>query len=117
MTVTLKMVPDRKSGHIAIEVDPRYNEAAMEHLDVLYAAAKREDYDANFDNDHKIAFWIADMMEVALAQWESPDSSEMGDVEKDGTIPGVPHIRESPVVDRFDLTDMEFARRGGQRND
>lgn len=99
-----------------MEVDPKYNDAAMEHLDVLYGLANREDYDpVDWSDDHKIAFFISDMMAGFLAQWEAPD--EGGGIDDGGTIPGVLHINESPVVDRFDLADMELARSGGQQNE
>jgi hypothetical protein len=86
-----------------VEVDPAYNNAAIAHLDVLYEAAERDDYDPEWTDDHKIAFYVYDLMDGFLQQWDTPISQD----EVDTPVSEVPTMQESPVVDRYDIADME----------
>lgn len=104
LTVRISLLED-----LRVEVDPVYNDAAIKYLDSLYAAANREDYEPEWTDDHKIAYYIQDLMDGFLTQWEIEPSREEDD---GGSAPQVPHIRGAPVVDRFDLADAELARSG-----
>lgn len=95
----------RDDGTVAI--DPQFNQAAVEHLDGLYMSALREDYDTQWTDDHKVAYFLADMIDHVLAQWGPPIDQE----ELDMAVPTVPHINEAPVRDRFDLSEMTPASR------
>lgn len=86
-----------------VEVDPVYNNSAIVHFDTLYSAAERDDYDPDWTDDHKIAFFISDMMDGFLQQWDTPISQE----EVDSPVSEVPTMQESPIVDRYDIADME----------
>lgn len=102
LTVTI----DLRRDHTVL-VDPVFNDAAIEHLDVLYEAAQRDDYDSAWSDDHKIAFYIWNLMEDYLQQWDSPVSQDEVDI----PVSEVPHIKQSPVVDQFDLSGMERAKK------
>jgi len=86
-----------------VEIDPKYNKVAIAHLDELYQAAQVEDYDPEWPDDHKVAFFVYDAIENVLTQWGPPIAQE----EVDGAVGTVPHIRDVPVRDRFDIANME----------
>lgn len=101
LTISILLRPDG-----AVEIDPQYNKPAIDHLDRLYHAARREDYDPHWNDDHKIAFFMADMVESVLAQYGPSIDQE----EVDASVAPVPHISEAPVLDVFDLNQMAAAR-------
>jgi hypothetical protein len=88
-----------------VEVDPKYNNALIEQLDVI--CGDSEDFDVNWTNDHKIAYYIWLLMDGFLSEWDPPVARE----EVDATIPEVPHLKDAPVVDRFNLSDMEILKK------
>jgi hypothetical protein len=84
-----------------VQVDPDYNKVAIAHFDSLYEHAGRDDYNPNWSDDHKIAFFISDMMDVSLQQWESPISPN----ETEEPISEIPNIKDNPVVERYDIAN------------
>jgi hypothetical protein len=83
-----------------IEIDPKYNRAAIENLDRLYEKAERDDYDKNWDDDHKIAFFQYQVFDEILAQYDPPSSPDLD------PTPGVPSLREAPVREVVDIATM-----------
>lgn len=100
LKISIEMLPNGR-----IEIDPKYNRAAIDNLDRLYEKAHREDYDKNWDDDHKIAFFQYQVFDEILAQYE-PDL--MGDPDLN-PAPGVPTMREKPVRDVIDIATMPRA--------
>lgn len=99
LTIDIAFLPDGK-----LEVEPRYNNALIEQLDVI--CRDTEEYDVAWHDDHKIAYYVWTVMDGFLAQWDPPVAQE----EVDGAIPEVPHLNEVPVVDRLDIADMEIVK-------
>jgi hypothetical protein len=85
-----------------VEVDPKYQPEAVVKLDDLYEKAHREDYDASWTDDHKVAYFLFQIFDEILQQYE-PIPEEI-----DAT-PGVPHIRDAPVREVFDISSMSKA--------
>jgi hypothetical protein len=96
LAITITFLPDGK-----VEVDPQFNNALIEQLDVIHEMA--EEYDAEWTDDHKIAYYVGNLMDDYLAQWGPPITQE----EVDTGVSEIPHIKDAPVIDRFDLADME----------
>jgi len=88
-----------------VEVDPKYNDALIEQLDTI--CGDSEEYDVRWEDDHKIAYYIWTLMDGFLAQWDPAVAQE----EVDATIPEVPHLKDAPVVDRFDIADLEILKK------
>ena len=99
--ITITFLPEGK-----VEVEPKYNAALIEQLDTIHEMA--EEYNAEWEDDHKIAYYIGNLMDDYLGQWDTPIAQE----EVDGTVGDVPHLSESPVLDRFDISDMEVVNKG-----
>lgn len=99
LNIGVSFLPEGK-----IEVEPRFNDALIEQLDVI--CRESEDYDVEWTDDHKIAWYMWTILDGFLAQWDSPLAQE----EVDGTIPEVPHLKDDPVLDRLDLAGMEIVR-------
>lgn len=99
LSIGINFLPDSK-----VEVDPKYNAALIEQLDVI--CQDSDEYDPRWEDEHKIAYYIWTLMDGFLSQWDMPISQE----EVNAAIPGVPHIKEDPIVDRFDLKDTEIAK-------
>jgi len=96
----------------AVEIDPEFNKLAIDHLDKLYEMAQREDYENNWTDDHKIAFFLSDMIDSILVQYDAPIARE----EVNGSVAPVPHITEAPVRDVFDINRMGLAKPGKRPN-
>lgn len=101
LKITIEMMPTGR-----IEVDPKYNKQAIENLDRLYAKAEREDYDKNWDDDHKVAFFQYQVFDEILSQYEPPAPPD-DDIDP---ASGVPSLREKPVRDVIDQATMPRAR-------
>ena len=87
-----------------IEIDPKFNSAAIENLDQLYQKAERDDYDKRWSDDHKIAFFLYQVFDEILAQYDPPPNADEVD-----PAPGVPSLREAPVRDVIDIATMPRA--------
>jgi hypothetical protein len=101
LRVIIDMHPDGR-----VEVDPKYNPAAIRNLDLLYDKAEREDYDKAWEDDHKIAFFQYQIFDEILAQYDPPPSAD--DVDP---TPGVPSLRDSSVRDVIDIATNLSRRR------
>lgn len=99
LTIGVSFLPDGK-----IEVDPKYNDALIEQLDVI--CGETEEYDIEWHDDHKIAYYVWTIMDGFLAQWDTPISPD----EVDAAMPEVPHLKDAPVVDQLDIADMEIVK-------
>lgn len=98
LRVRTEMTPDGQ-----VEVDPVYNSRAIENLDRLYEKAGRDDYDPRWDDDHKVAFFLFQIFDEILSQYEAPPSEDID------PTPGVPHLREAPVRDVIDISQLSRA--------
>jgi len=78
---------------------------------MLYLASEREDYDEGWTEDHKMAYFLSDMVDQVLVQWEPPETPE----DRNGEAQ-VPHIRETPVRDVYDIKDLQRAKSGKTYN-
>ena|ERR1051326_2451296 len=96
----------------AVEIDPQFNKPMITHLDTLYTMANREDYDQEWTDDHKLAFFLADIIEQVLSQWGTPSDPD----ELDPQVSAMPHITESPVKDVLDLSRMTVAKSSKRPN-
>lgn len=99
LNIGVSFLPEGK-----VEVDPKFNDALIEQLDVI--CSDSEEYDNRWEDDHKISYYIWTLMDGYLGQWDSPIAQE----EVNATIPGVPHIKDSPVVDRVDISELEIIK-------
>jgi hypothetical protein len=99
MRITIVMQVDG-----TIEVDPKFNQAAIKFLDTLYDKAERDDYDKRWEDDHKIAFFQYQIFDEILSQYDDPPSAD--DIDP---TPGVQSMRDAPVRDVIDIATMPRA--------
>src|SRR5216684_2599797 len=82
LSIEVSFLPEGK-----VEVDPKYNDSLIEQLDVI--CGDSEEYDVQWEDDHKIAYYIWTLMDGFLTQWDPPVSQE----EVNAAIPDVPHLK------------------------
>jgi hypothetical protein len=99
LRVSTEMMTDGR-----VEVDPTFSQVAIENLDKLYVAAHREDYDKNWEDDHKIAFFLFQVFVEILSQYDEPTTDRDLD-----PAPGVPSLQDAPVREVIDLDTMPRA--------
>lgn len=99
LSLAVSFLPEGK-----IEVEPKFNDALIEQLDTICAAT--EDYDDEWTDDHKIAYYVWTIMDGFLAQWDTPISPD----EVDADVADVPHLKDAPVVDQLDIAGMEIVK-------
>jgi hypothetical protein len=90
-----------------VECDPKFNALAVVELDRLYEKAGRDDYDKSWEDDHKIAFFMYQVFDEILSQYER-DIGFTPDADLD-PAPGVPTLRDAPVREIIDIDTMPRA--------
>jgi hypothetical protein len=102
LSVTIKL----HSGEKKLIIDPNYNNLSIEYIDGLYIDT-REDYNLNWIDDHKIAYYMLDTFEGIFDEYMETIGTPEALTYADPTTLAIKNLQDAPVRDVIDIRDMK----------